>query len=123
MTSRKEKGNEMAKDVGSERLEINGVMYVRENATLRPGKRAVVVIDRGWIYAGDVEAYEDPIIGKRIRLTRAVHVFSWKSCGFEAVVEKGVASGADLRPCSTPVDVPADAEIFRRPVGDNWGLK
>jgi len=105
-----------------ERLTINGTNYVREDTTTKPGKRAVVVIDRGWIYAGDVEHYEDPILGKRLRLTRAVHVFGWKSCGFEVVVEKGKASGADLRPCAGPVDVPADAEIFRRPVGDDWGL-
>jgi hypothetical protein len=105
-----------------ERLTINGTNYVREDTTTKPGKRAVVVIDRGWIYAGDVEHYEDPILGKRLRLTRAVHVFGWKSCGCEVVVDKGKASGADLRPCAGPVDVPADAEIFRRPVGDDWGL-
>lgn len=105
-----------------DRLDINGVKYVREDITSKPGKRAVVVIDRGWIYAGDVEAYDDPILGKRLRLTRAVHVFGWKSCGFEVVVEKGKASGADLRPCGAPVEIPADAEIFRRPVGDDWGL-
>jgi hypothetical protein len=105
-----------------ERLDINGVKYVREDTTTKPGKRAVVVIDRGWIYAGDVEHYEDPILGKRLRLTRAVHIFKWALCGFEAVVAKGKDSGADLRPCAGSVDVPADAEIFRRPVGDDWGL-
>lgn len=101
---------------------INGVRYVREDVVAKPGKRAVVVIDRGWIYAGDVEHYEDPVLGKRIRLHRAVHVFAWKGCGFEGVVAQGKASGADLRPCVGPVDLPADAEIFRRPVADDWGL-
>ena len=36
-----------------ERVEINGVEYVRAD-TLPRGTRAVVVIDRGWIFGGDV---------------------------------------------------------------------
>ena len=36
-----------------EKVEINGVEYVRAD-TLPRGTRAVVVIDRGWIFGGDV---------------------------------------------------------------------
>jgi len=41
-----------------ETVEINGIKYqpVKPN-----GNRAVVVIDRGWIYAGDVQACRDSL--------------------------------------------------------------
>jgi len=54
----------------------------------------------------------------RIRLSRAVHVFSWKSIGFAKIVE---TEEADLRPIAD-VDMPEGAEIFCVPVHDGGGL-
>ena len=54
-------------------VKINGIDYapVSEMMAARPtGNRAVVVVDRGWIYAGDVERKNG-----RIYLTRVVWVF------------------------------------------------
>jgi hypothetical protein len=97
------------------RIEINGVSYIREDA--KPaGNRAVIVADRGWIFAGDVERANG-----RIRLTRAVWVFRWESVGFAAVVADPKKSKADIRPIAD-VDMPADAELFAIPVSDTWGL-
>lgn len=101
-------------------VEINGTQYVRADQvkTSQPnGDRAVVVIDRGWIFAGDVTEE-----GGRILLARAVHVFKWRTGGFTLCVSDPKAAGADLRPCSD-VDLPAGAEIFRVPVHDQWGLE
>ena len=95
-------------------IEVDGVKYQRIEPN---GKRAVVVIDRGWIFAGDVEEANG-----RIKLSRAVWVFNWPSIGFAAVVANPKQKGVDIRPMPTPVDVPTDAEIFRLPVEDNWGL-
>jgi len=96
-----------------ENVIINGVEYVP--VTSRPtGDRAVVVVDRGWIFAGDVTRENG-----RIRLSRAVHVFSWDSIGFAKMVE---TEQADLRPIAG-VDMPEGAEIFCVPVHDTWGLK
>ena len=81
--------------------------------------RAVVVIDRGWIYAGDVDETSRP---GRIILSRAVWIFSWDSIGFAAMVENPKRKEVDLRAMTTLVDVPAGAEIYRIPVGDDWGL-
>lgn len=100
-------------------IEVNGVKYVRADAIATPqpnGKRAVVVVDRGWIFAGDITEADG-----RIRLSRAVHVFSWQSVGFAKMVADPKSGKADLRPISD-VDLPKDAEVFRVPVGDNWGL-
>lgn len=93
---------------------VDGVKYVPAAPS---GKRVVIVVDRGWIYAGDVT---DDKENGRIYLDRAVWVFSWKSVGFEAVLAD--PSKGDIRPCVTRVDMPEGAEVFRRPVADNWGL-
>lgn len=96
---------------------VNGETYVKASSIVT-GRRAVVVVDRGWIFAGDVTEEDG-----RIYLDRAVWVFRWESVGFAAVVADPVASKADIRKMSTRVDLPADAELFRLPVSDNWGLK
>ena len=95
-------------------IEVDGVKYQRMEAN---GKRAVVVVDRGWIFAGDVEEANG-----RIKLNRAVWVFNWQSIGFAAVVANPKQKGIDIRPMPTSVDIPVDAEIFRVPVDENWGL-
>lgn len=95
-------------------IEIDGVKYVRAQPN---GNRAVVVVDRGWIFAGDVTEKDG-----RIYLSRAVWVFRWESVGFAAVVADPKKAKADLRPMSTTIDIPRDSEVFRIPVGDSWGL-
>ena len=95
---------------------IDGVKYVAEN-TKPSGNRAVIVVDRGWIFAGDVTRENG-----RIHLSNAVHVFRWESVGFAAVCDDPIKAKADLRPISD-VDMPEDAEIFCIPVHGKWGLK
>ena len=100
----------------SDTLNINGVEYFRADTAIKPkpsGTRAVVVVDRGWIFAGDVTRENG-----RIRLSRALHVFKWQSIGFAKMVE---TAKADLRQIAD-VDMPEGAEIFCVPVGENWGL-
>ena len=93
-------------------ITINGVEYAP--VTMSKGTRAVVVVDRGWIFAGDITRENG-----RIRVSRAVHVFRWESIGFAKMIE---TEAADLRPI-VDVDMPADAEIFCVPVHDEWGIK
>lgn len=94
-----------------EKITVNGVEYVP--AKRFAGTRAVVVVDRGWIFAGDVTREN-----RRIRLSRALHVFKWEGIGFAGVIE---TEKADLRPIAD-VDIPEAAEIFCVPVHDQWGL-
>jgi hypothetical protein len=101
-----------------EKIIINGVEYVpAAMQQLHSGTRAVVVVDRGWIFAGDVSEENG-----RIYLDRAVWVFRWERVGFAAVVANPEASGADLRPLSTRVDLPSGSEVFRLPVAADWGM-
>lgn len=93
---------------------IDGVEYAPVNKT--NGNRAVVVVDRGWIFAGDVTRKDG-----RIRLSRALHVFKWESVGFAGMVDNPEKAKADLRPVAD-VDMPEGAEIFCVPVAAEWGL-
>jgi len=98
---------------------IDGVEYVRADAvTPRPtGRRAVVVVDRGWIFAGDVTREAG-----RVYLDRAVHVLSWESVGFAGMVADPKAARAKLKTMTSRVDIPDGAEIFCVSVPDEWGL-
>ena len=97
-------------------IKINEVEYVRvDSITQIPkGNRAIVVVDRGWVFAGDVTRENG-----RIKLSRALHVFKWESVGFAGIVTD--TSKADLRPIAD-VDIPQESEIFCVPVSESWGL-
>ena len=94
---------------------INGVDYA-PIANRSTGTRAVVVVDRGWIFAGNVTRENG-----RIKLANALHVFKWESVGFAGMIDDPKKAKADLRPIAD-VDIPAGAEVFCVPVADDWGL-
>lgn len=96
-------------------LEINGEVYIKKSDAPK-GNRCVVVVDRGWIFAGDVERSKG-----RIKITNAVWVFRWESIGFDGVIAN--PEKATIKPFPNGVDLPRDAEIFCVPVHENWGLK
>ena len=103
-----------------DKITVNGEEYIKASSLppLPPsGPRAVVVVDRGWIYAGDVTEQNG-----RIYLDRAVLVFRWESIGFPAMIANPKRSGVDIRPMSSRVDIPAGSEVYRVPVPSGWGL-
>lgn len=101
-----------------ETITIDDVKYVRaDSVAIKPnGNRAVVVVDRGWIFAGDIVRENG-----RIKLSRAIHVFRWESIGFDGVIKNPKSNKVTLKPLAD-VDMPADAEIFSIPVENEWGL-
>ena len=101
-------GNEM------QNVTINGVEYAPVANTI--GTRAVVVVDRGWIFAGNVTRKDG-----RIHLTNALHVFKWEGIGFAGMIADPEKASADLRKIAD-VDLPEGSEIFCVPVADGWGL-
>jgi hypothetical protein len=97
-----------------DRITVNGIEY----QAIKPnGKRAVVVVDRGWIFAGDLTEESG-----RIYLDRAVWVFRWESIGFDGVLANPKTNRAQIRKLEHRVDIPAGAEVYRIPVADDWGL-
>lgn len=104
-------------------ININGVDYVRadEVPMKLKGNREVVVIDRGWIFAGDVVKGEDGYI----YLHRAVWVFKWESVGFDGMLANPKDSRVTVKPMpagKNVVKVPTGAVIFSVPVEEDWGL-
>ncbi len=81
-------------------------------------KRVIVVVDRGWIFAGDQATTSDGYV----KLTNAVHVFRWESMGFAKMVEDWKNTKVDLRKVAD-VEIPKDSIIFRVPVSSEWGLR
>jgi hypothetical protein len=101
-------------------ITIDGVKYVRADQVPAPvpnGNRAVVVVDRGWIFAGDVHEENG-----KITLTRAIHVFRWESIGFDGMIANPKSDKVTLKRMDNPVSIPAGSEIFRIPVSQEWGL-
>lgn len=100
-------------------ISIDGTNYVRQDSISPPpsGNRAVVVVDRGWIWAGDVEEKDGKII-----LSRAVWVFSWSSIGFDGVIKDPKSNNVKLKKLCNKVEIPEGSEIFRIPVSSDWGL-
>jgi len=111
------------------RLIVNGVAYVPESvggeqqaaagsdSEDSDSRRAVVVVDRGWVFAGDVEEADG-----RIRLRRAIWVFEWRNIGFDGMLANPMHVDVTLRRMPYDVDIPAAAEIYRVPVPADWGL-
>lgn len=101
-------------------ITIDGVEFVRKDTVAqRPnGNRAVMVMDRGWVMAGDVE-YKNG----RVFLTRVIHVRRWESVGFDGMVKD--PNNKNVKPHLFPLpdcDFPATTELFKIPVPNNWGF-
>jgi len=104
-------------------IEVNGVTYVPEGTgsanVLPSGNRNVIVIDRGWIFAGDTSFDE---VTQEYTLSNATWVFRWESIGFDGVIRDPKSSKLTLKKMDVPVVVPKASVIFKVPVADNWGL-
>ena len=102
-------------------LMIDDEKYVRASDVPQPvpsGNRAIVVIDRGWIFAGDVTRKNG-----RISLDRAVQVERWGGgIGFDGLIANPGSDHVKLRAIPSRVDIPEGAEIFFIPVPEGWGL-
>jgi len=97
-------------------MDINGETWVKRAAA---GPRVVLVLDRGWVFAGDVvEAAPG-----RIALSRVVQVRSWRGCGWSGVLENPMRDSVTLESVPTGLDAPEGAELFRHPVHADWGIK
>ncbi len=101
-----------------EKISINNVEYVRADSVRAPveGNRAVVVVDRGWIFAGNVTRKDG-----RLHITDAIHVFRWESIGFDGMIASPKSNKVTLKPLAHDVEMPDGSEIFCIPVPADWG--
>lgn len=97
-------------------ITLNGIEYTPVTKALA-GIRAIIVVDRGWIFAGDVTRENG-----RIKLANAVWVFRWESIGFDGMIANPKSPKVTIKPIPNGVDIPAGSEVFYIPVEDGWGL-
>jgi len=102
-------------------LEINGVRYVAEiaagPAVLPAGDRAVFVLERGFIYAGDYSLSNGQYV-----LANAVNLRKYERIGFEGVLANPRSDQVTIVPVPYPVIVPSGSVLFLIPVPQGWGL-
>jgi len=80
--------------------------------------RVVLVIDRGWIFAGDQSLTSDGFV----RLDNAIHVLRWEKIGFAGMIDDPGSDKVTLKKMSEPVEVPSGSIIHRVPVDNDWGV-
>jgi len=102
-------------------IKIDDQEYIRadevEGAT--GGDRCVVVLDRGWVFVGDIEATYDDYGNQIWRLSRCSNVRKWSSGGFGGMIKDPKGCGVVLDPCG-PIEFSDTAVILRAPVAGDW---
>ncbi len=91
---------------------------LRQVSSVPKGPRAIYVVDRGWIFAGDASETPDG----HVRLDRAVWLFRWESIGFAAAIRDWKSGKVDVRSVD-PVEIPKNSIVFRVPCEADWGIK
>ena len=84
-------------------------------ATCKEGDRHLVVLDRGWIFCGNLTRTDDGVN----TLTDCVNVRKWSSGGFGGLTTDPKGSGAVCDSCA-PIRFRDSAMILAVPVPENW---
>lgn len=96
---------------------IDGKVFELKSSSEGSRNRCVVVVDRGWMWVGDVTRENG-----RILLQRAKHLFNFKEIGFVGVLDNPLSDKVDLREANHIIDIPESAELFCVHVDDDWGI-
>lgn len=78
------------------------------------GQRHLVVLDRGWIFAGDVSNENEVLV-----IRNALNVRKWQQGGFGALSLGAKRAGAILDK-SEDIYVSQSAVLFMVPIPDSW---
>jgi hypothetical protein len=87
----------------------------RATADCSKGDKHIVVLDRGWIFAGDLSQDDAGIY----TLTNAVNIRKWSQGGFGALSKSAKEAGATLDGCA-PIRFHRSALIFAVPISGGW---
>lgn len=99
-----------------EEIVLNGKVYAEKTPPIL-GNRFVVVLDRGWIYGGDLTEGEG-----KITLTNVVWPMYWSEIGFDGMLKDPKNPKVKLKKLDHTICVPDGVELFRVPVAHDWGL-
>ncbi len=91
-----------------------------EACEMKCGGAHLVVLDRGWIFHGNLVTPEEPN-GDYV-LTNCVNVRKWSENGFGGLTKGAVFSGATLDDCNT-IRFKERSLIFLSPTSEGWRKK
>lgn len=97
--------------------EIKEAIKVLQQATANcaQGDRHIIVLDRGWIFAGDMSQDEKGVY----TVLNCKNVRKWSKGGFGGLTKSAKKSEAVLDDCE-PVRFYSKSMIFCVPIGDDW---
>lgn len=100
------------------REDVKKAIEVIEKATANcaKGDRHLVVLDRGWIFAGDMSLKDDVYT-----VTNCKNVRKWNKGGFGALSKSASLAGATLDDCEA-IRFKASAMIFAVPIAEEWDV-
>jgi hypothetical protein len=91
------------------------IKTIRESVCMGDEKgRNIVVLDRGWIFVGDLKRVDGGYL-----LTNASNIRSWQKGGFGALTNSPDEADAKLDPCK-PIWFRERSMLFYVPVGEGW---
>jgi len=99
-------------------MDVKQAIKTLEQATANcaKGDRHLVVLDRGWIFAGDMSYDEDTRV---YTLSNCKNVRKWSKGGFGALSQGAKKAGATLDD-SEPIKFKSSAMIFAVPIRGGW---
>jgi len=110
-----------AKNAGSgEKMnEVKDAIEVIKKATANcaVGTRAIVVLERGWIFAGNLSYDEKTDVST---ITDCCNIRKWKTGGFGLLTKNATAAGAELDKCE-PIKYKGNP-IFVCPIDEAWDV-
>jgi len=87
----------------------------RATANCTAGDRHLVVLDRGWVFVGDLSQDDHGIF----TINNCQNVRKWSSGGFGLLSQSATKAGAVLDGCA-PIRFEKSARIFVVPVSGDW---
>ena len=87
----------------------------KATANFADGDRHIVVLDRGWIFVGNILQDENGVY----TVVNCKNIRKWSSGGFGGLSKSAKLSGAVLDDCD-PIRFNARTMVFCVPIGDDW---
>ena len=96
----------------------------KSNSTSSDGREAMtgkhlVVADKGFIFVGDIEWQEHPVLGAFLLITNCSNVRKWEHGGFGGITAGAKTAEATLDECR-PQYIPRHAVVSLSPLAEGW---
>jgi hypothetical protein len=104
-------------EVSAEKIIVNGISYIAEDAIDPPtGDRVLVVLDRGFVFVGQLSHDEDTGMST---ISNAANVRRWEKGGFGGMTRSSADSETTIDPCS-PIVFRTGSEIMIVSLPRDW---